>query len=430
MEDKELAITFHGRIIDQLGFQTYQSPTASIAELIANCWDADAEEVKITIPEPGDSDPIIVVEDDGIGMTFEECEARFLNVGYPRRGDSTEELSSEKNRPILGRKGIGKFAGFGIANVIHVKTISKSTGEHTEFDLDRDKLVTDEYMVEGGILDAKFDGPDDSRKSEHGTVITLKNLNMERMTSKSRFPKSMARRFLLHQRYDDFKILINGEPLPESEDLEKIQFSFPKDYKDEEKYAGLTITDEWGEEVLSNDEQVRWRIVFYEDTISDDEFQGVSIFSNGKLSQNPFTFNLTGGLGGQAGLAYLSGQIEADFVDKLDVDPLSAERQRINWGIPETSPLLLWGQAKIKELLVKWHDRRGEKRRQELEDKVAGFSDRLDALPSKEAITLRKVLGKLGGIATLTQEQFNTMGESILTAWEGGEITRSNDRYS
>jgi hypothetical protein len=36
--------------------------------------------------------------------------------------------SSKKTRPLLGRKGIGQFAGFGIAQRMVVETISAQTG--------------------------------------------------------------------------------------------------------------------------------------------------------------------------------------------------------------------------------------------------------------------------------------------------------------
>src|SRR5580692_9772709 len=109
MEEKQLHLSFSGRIIDHLGIQMYQSPTAAIAEMIANSWDADATLVEIDIPQRVGADSTISVKDDGNGMTFQECQDRFLNVGYCRRGKSATE-SSLGGRPVLGRKGIGKFA--------------------------------------------------------------------------------------------------------------------------------------------------------------------------------------------------------------------------------------------------------------------------------------------------------------------------------
>src|SRR3989442_12884239 len=90
---KKLHIKYHGRILDQLGLQTYQSPTACLSELIANCWDADADHVWITLPNMLDALAAIIVKDDGDGMTFDHCELRYLNVGWGRRGKNPTERS-------------------------------------------------------------------------------------------------------------------------------------------------------------------------------------------------------------------------------------------------------------------------------------------------------------------------------------------------
>lgn len=71
-----LQLKFNGRIIDHLGIQMYQSATAALAEFIANSWDANAENVWITLPNSLLSGKI-TIKDDGIGMTFAECESRY-----------------------------------------------------------------------------------------------------------------------------------------------------------------------------------------------------------------------------------------------------------------------------------------------------------------------------------------------------------------
>ncbi|MGB9299791.1 MAG: ATP-binding protein, partial [Anaerolineae bacterium] len=67
--ERTLRLTFHGRIIDQLGIQMYQSPVAAVAELVANAWDADAELVQIDLPADLGEDAELTIKDDGIGMT-------------------------------------------------------------------------------------------------------------------------------------------------------------------------------------------------------------------------------------------------------------------------------------------------------------------------------------------------------------------------
>ena len=139
----DLTLGFHGRIIDHIGIQMYQSPTAALAEIVANAWDADATEADITFSFESEvkADWTITVLDNGNGMTKDECQNKFLNVGFNRReGDGPKATSAEKSRPLMGRKGIGKFAGFGIARFIEIDTVSKDTGEQTFFKLDQKEI--------------------------------------------------------------------------------------------------------------------------------------------------------------------------------------------------------------------------------------------------------------------------------------------------
>ena len=421
VENRDLTMTFHGRILEQLGSQTYQSPVASIAELISNAWDADAEMVDVRLPDGVGEGAEVVVEDDGVGLSFDECKNRYLNIGYCRRGKEPV-AHTIKGRVVLGRKGIGKFAGFGIAKIIRVDTISGTTGEKTSFEMDSDELAGGDYMTGGGTLNAEWSGPNEKRKELHGTKITLKNLFIKKSISKSQFPSSMARRFLLHQTAADFQILVDGKNIPKDEDLAGVEYLFPRDYDDGKAPPGMTLNGDFGVEKLANGETIRWKMHFYKETIREPELQGITVFANDKLAQKPFFFDLSGGLGGQAGQSYMSGQVQADYVDRRPDDYQSTERQRINWDLEDTLPLLNWGQTRVKELLRLWRDKRGERRRQDLNERVAKFSERLENLPRHEAKTVKKMLAKLGGIETLSESQYESLADAVLIAWETGRL--------
>lgn len=432
--DKQLYLRFHGRILEHMGIQTYQSPVNSIAELVANAWDGDAETVEIELPAQLSKTAEIVLRDDGIGMTFEDCQDRYLNVGWNRRGSDPNEVSSKKQRPILGRKGIGKFAGFGIAEVIRVDTISAETGERTEFELDLGALLSEEYITTEGkpIGVIAYEPPSDARKASHGTVVTLRTLTLKQPPSPQQFARSMARRFLLHQRQADFRILVNGSPLPEAFDLAGVEYVFPRDYRSDEKPEGLTQVDSdgWGTEQIASGRSIRWRFLFHKETIDEEELRGIAIFAKGKLAQAPFLFNLTGGLGGQHGVEYLSGQVEADFLDGVSDDLIATERQRVNWEHEESRAVLEWGRARVKKLLPTWRERRGEQRVRELEEKLAGFTVRLDKLQAHEASTVKKALKKLAQVPTLSKQRFEELGDAVLTAWEQGRLRELVARLS
>ena len=421
---RTLELAFHGRVIDHLGIQMYQSPTAALAELVSNCWDADAEKVEIILPAIMSKGAEIVVKDDGTGMTFEACQQRFLNVGYDCRGGQAKASSGEKNRPVLGRKGIGKFAGFGIAEVIRIETIAKSSGERTVFELDLLKLRGTEYIEGSTRIDVLSDsGPSEEMRAMHGTTVTLRSLALKKAQNADQFARSMSRRFLLAQRVSDFQVLVNGQPIPEDADLANVEFDFPRDYEKSEEPAGLTVDHHgWGIEDIGDGRLIRWRFVFYEDTIKDDELRGVSVFANGKLAQRPFSFNITGGISGQQGLEYLAGRVEADYIDSLKNDLIATERQRINWEHEDAIPLLDWGKKRIDDLCRIWKRRRAAEKLKAMENRIAPFSARLTALQPSERKTVRSALSKVAQVSALTTRQFEELGEAILTSWEAGRL--------
>jgi hypothetical protein len=399
----------------------YQSPVAAIAELISNAWDADSTRVDITIPTALGEGAEIVIADKGLGMTYVECQDRYLNVGAGRRDKYSDRTPG--GRPVLGRKGIGKFAGFGIAGIMQIETVSKGTGEKTSFSLDVNKIRTEEYTGKGIEVDGMQHSPaNETEKQNAGTKITLKVLKLQRNIAADRFVASMARRFLIHQTADDFSIFINGTEVPSESDSGDVEYSFPRDYAANELPAGVTLGEDWGVETLSNGKTIKWRFNFHKNTVNDEELRGIAVFARGKLVQKPFFFNLSGGLGGQHGQQYMTGQVLADYVDELPEDVIAPERQRVNWESTDTIPLEKWGQDRVKELLVLWKKKRGEKRQQEIEDRLAGFSERIERLQKHEAKTVRKALKSLGGIETLSDDQFHDLGNAVLTAWEQGRL--------
>jgi hypothetical protein len=420
---KTLHLKFHGRIIDSLGIQMYQSPVAALAELIANAWDADATEVEVSVPDTLDEYATITVRDNGIGMTFDECQALYLNVGRNRRVD--EHTSRTRGgRPCLGRKGLGKFAGFGIADIVEVATVSEATGEHTKFRLDLNELRSASFVsTEGKPIDVvEALGPDEGARERHGTAIRLLSLKLSQRRTAEVLARQMARRFLIAQQSSPFKVTINGVALPQDAEVIATEFEFPRDYRDDERPETLQEVDGWAREPLSDGNVVRWRIRFTPTPIGVEEFRGVSVFCGIKVAQTPFYFQLSGGLGGQHGQQYMTGLVQADYLDQGARDVITTERQRINWEDPSAAPLLEWGQARLKSLLLLWQKRRAEKKVQTINDRMASFSERLDRLKPSEAKTVKRALTKIASIDAIDQPQFEQLAHAILTAWEAGRL--------
>lgn len=187
----------------QLLSQEYASSEKALKELIDNAWDADAEHVSITLPEPMTDSPI-VIEDNGSGMTAAELESHYLSIAADRRKRSGERTVG-KRRLVKGRKGIGKFAGLMTASTMTLETFVR--GAKTSFTLRVQDLLKAEDIEQLPIALSN----DLCEKGKHGTIITLSDLDQQ-----LHFPNpSILRQILLadYGRETDFSISVNGKAL-------------------------------------------------------------------------------------------------------------------------------------------------------------------------------------------------------------------------
>src|SRR5439155_10263050 len=118
---RRLKMQYAGGLVKHLGLSMYRGAVPALAELVSNCWDADANKVEVSVPfGVGMKDQEIRVADDGRGMGWEDVQKAYLVVGRDRR--TAEGDKTGKDRPGMGRKGLGKLACFGIARVVEVRT--------------------------------------------------------------------------------------------------------------------------------------------------------------------------------------------------------------------------------------------------------------------------------------------------------------------
>ena len=191
-KSRKLTMGIAGGLIKHLGLQMYSGAVPAIAELIANAWDSMAKKVNVEIPfgKSFETTDEITVKDDGHGMTFEECEKKYLLVGRDRRkeeGDYSNKFGSLPQRKLMARKGIGKLSGFGIANRIEVRTIKG--GEITHFALDFDAMTKSGKFIEDYHPEMLSE---DGKKTQDpsGTVIKLTQIKISRTIGSDSFPDS------------------------------------------------------------------------------------------------------------------------------------------------------------------------------------------------------------------------------------------------
>ncbi|MBK9014030.1 MAG: ATP-binding protein [Saprospiraceae bacterium] len=96
-------MTIDLNVLNHLGMNLYSNIPAVISEVVANAWDADAEEVFIDFKETE-----ITIRDTGTGMDISDINNKFLLVGYQRRVEKEGRTTPIHTRPVMGRKGISK----------------------------------------------------------------------------------------------------------------------------------------------------------------------------------------------------------------------------------------------------------------------------------------------------------------------------------
>ncbi|MEP3277735.1 MAG: ATP-binding protein [Stappiaceae bacterium] len=101
------------RTVDMLGRQQIANVSTAISELFKNAYDAYADHAEVDYFR---SDNLIVIRDNGVGMTPEEFENRWLVLGteskFAPHGQKVEAYRppNKTERAIMGEKGIGRLA--------------------------------------------------------------------------------------------------------------------------------------------------------------------------------------------------------------------------------------------------------------------------------------------------------------------------------
>ncbi|MDV3931283.1 ATP-binding protein [Elizabethkingia anophelis] len=145
-----MKFTFNPRILRHLGYELITSDEIAITELIKNSYDARAENVsiqflsnieafdenrsKVKVPQvifdaldKINLHGIVVIEDNGKGMTYEILQKGFFEVGSTLKKIEKNISNEIDDTLILGDKGIGRLAAQRIAPILVVETLANDS---------------------------------------------------------------------------------------------------------------------------------------------------------------------------------------------------------------------------------------------------------------------------------------------------------------
>lgn len=346
----ELTMTFDPHTIEHLGIKMYSVLPNAMAELIANAYDAEADNVYIKLYD-NDSGKKIVVSDDGVGMDFDEINDNFLRIGKKRR-ESDDGYSINHKRKVSGRKGLGKLAFFGIGDTIEIKT--RKNGKEVSFIMCWKDILNcsdAEYKPKFRINDC-----DDKRT---GTEIILSDLKRKSDFDKKALTESLSKLFnFFDQNFNVFITLNDDEPL-------KIDGKL--------KYKGLAVQTEWAipdnakvcSEYFSK-MNIKGKILATEKPLKPG-LRGITLYAHGRLANAPEFF----GVGESShGYSYLTGWLDVDFIDEFPEDLISTDRQSLSWDLPETQVLRENLKRLLQNIEQDWRKERKKKREKNISKKT------------------------------------------------------------
>lgn len=334
MSDENFKFAISLSVLNHLGRNLYRNFITVLGEAISNSWDADARNVWVSIDWDAKS---FVIVDDGLGMDAQAFQDRFLKIGYSKRKENGNK--TERGRPFIGAKGIGKLALLSCAKRVTIlsKTVETDPvgGAIDNSGLDNaihNDLVPEDYPLEvpdEKISDKNFDA------SKSGTLIHFHESSVLDRVSEDQIRKLLAMNFRFALIDPDFTIHINGKPIS-IEDLSKLaeatQFiwklnGFTDEYLDSCKNIKRT----------SHAPATNLKIVGYLATVekpshlkvrgsAGDERATVDLFVNGRLREKNIVRHFPTQ---RIAESYLYGQIHFDEMDGDGDAPFTSSREGI-----------------------------------------------------------------------------------------------------
>lgn len=395
----KLELKFDPHTIEHLGIKMYSQLPYALAELVANAYDAGAEHVEIKLYDKDINNKKIIVSDNGCGMSFEEVRDNFLVIGRRRR-DEDESRNNSKGRKITGKKGIGKLALFGIGKTITITTTKENEDTFTKFSLDWDSILQEtsgKYFPICTIL-SKED------LSLKGTTIELTHLSRVSEFDLTSTAISLSKLFNCFD--ETFKVVMSRN------DDEVLELTRELKYESIDKEFEWSVVDlcETIECEYSFKNSLKGKIISSKKPIKPD-LRGVTLYVNGRLANVPSFFGVS-----EAGhtFSYLTGWIDADYLDEFDKDLISTDRQSLSWDMPEAQELQEFLQKMIRFLVRDWSAKRKEAKEKSNTEKTGiNISKWYATVPDDIRPRLSSIISKISEKPEIDDEDFSIVVHQV-----------------
>lgn len=390
------------RVLQHLGIRLYSNVAAVISELVANSWDAEATQVEIKFDADNDQ---VVITDNGNGMTELQINQRFLTVGYEKR-KSEGGTSPRFKRDFMGRKGIGKLSVLSIAEVVDVHSCCDGQKNALQIRVeDLEKAISDnvDYNPKEILFDQSI--------CKTGTTLVLSKLVKKRSAiTVAALRKRLARRFSIigHSGSlagDTFNVSINGKPVDHNDrdDLRALEYVWEFGKETIPKAAMPHLHERF---LIANNKirsHAGWMIKGWFGTArkpaeldQDDagSMKNIVVLARGRLIQESILDKL--GFNRIFG-SYVTGLIEADFLDTEDQDDIAtSDRQRLIEDDPRVKALQEFMREALLTASDTWSTKRRTKKATDSKIEYPALKKWVDELPEGQRAAANSMLGLIG----------------------------------
>lgn len=357
-------------VLNHLGRNLYRSLITVIGEAISNSWDADAKNVHIYIDREKNQ---LVVQDDGVGMTPDDFQNKFLKIGYSKRKDGTNWSPSK--RPFIGRKGIGKLALLSCAKSISIitKTQTSSLTGGTIDNASLDQAIKDDIMPNDyNLTPLNSDLLKENKKLSHGTIIIFNGMNDGIKNRIDYLRQLIALDFRFSLFDPSFNISVNGKEISMA-DLEPLindtQFLWLINHNDD--------NDAFENAIRKSNSLITHHSIYTKNlTVSgfiasvdtpsklkiraSDEKATVDLFVNGRLREKNILSHIPST---RITESYLYGQIHFNELDD-DTDRFTSSREGVVPDDPKFNSLLdVLKKEIMAKIIEEWDDLRRANRK-------------------------------------------------------------------
>lgn len=392
----EFEIKIDLNVLNHLGMSLYSNTPAVLTEIISNAWDADANNVDITLDvEKGE----VIITDDGHGMSREDIIHKFLKVGYARR-EHGRYKSDDLQRQVMGRKGIGKLAMFSLANKIQVFS-HKQGHEAQGFEVDVEELQR-KIKSSNNYTATSINVPHDFK---YGTTIKLFDLKKSIDKTQTYLRKRLARRFSIIGPAHDFIVKINSTDITSNDrdflaDLEFLWEFGPSDPDRIKSCKNLSQRNTIDNKVTFDG--IDYFLTGYIGSVEkpsqlkkDPEISNnsVTVISNGRVFEEDILLEY-----GSAKVFtnYLVGELVADFLDDNErPDMATSSRQKLQQNDPRYPVLKGFFDRTLQAIDKDWDKWRRQKGLEDVKDSSPSVTAWLESMTKHERESAEKLLGKI-----------------------------------